>query len=377
MSIIFTTFAVAKDLRTGSTQTEIGCKGTTKNPNMQIKTLKNRQTYFVLLLALLISGATQAKVSNYIGATAQVADWTLMPAKSQYGSSFGPVGGVGFVYEMQAGKKYSPTRFLFDLGVGAWGGMTAFSQGSNKVVSLDGQRDLQGDPFSYVYEIKNRNDYYTNIAVQVPVLLGFQHKAFYMLVGMKFDASVFTRAHSKATLTTYGNYPDFGIIGLSPELPQYHLFANEKKHNNAPASLKLNVALSLELGGRIGVLTSDLVYDVPKRNVEYRFAGFIDYGLTDVHTSRTLDAIVTPTTYNTNPESPDYVYNTRTMIDGVELNDLMSTKNFASKVNNLMIGVKFTILFQLPETGRCLLCYDAYKSLVRPRGGRSGMKYEE
>ena len=96
-----------------------------------------------------------------------------------------------------------------------------------------------------------------------------------------------------------------------------------------------------------------------------------------MHTSRTLDALVTPTTYNTDPESPDYVYNTRTMIDGVELNDLMSTKNFASKVNNLMIGVKFTILFQLPETGRCLLCYDAYKSLVRPRGGRRGMKYEE
>ena len=111
ISIIFTTFAVAKNLRTGSTQTEIGCKGTTKNPNMQIKTLKNRQTYFVLLLALLISGVTQAKVSNYIGATAQVADWTLKPAQSQYGSSFGPVGGVGFVYEMQAGKKYSPTRF--------------------------------------------------------------------------------------------------------------------------------------------------------------------------------------------------------------------------------------------------------------------------
>ena len=219
ISIIFTTFAVAKDLRTGSTQTEIGCKGTTKNPNMQIKTLKNRQTYFVLLLALLISGVTQAKVSNYIGATAQVADWTLKPAQSQYGSSFGPVGGVGFVYEMQAGKKYSPTRFLFDLSVGAWGGMTAFSQGSSKVVSLDGQRDLQGDPFSYVYEIKSRKDYYTNIAVQVPVLLGVQHKAFYMLVGMKFDASVFTRAHSKAALTTYGNYPDFGIIGLPPELP--------------------------------------------------------------------------------------------------------------------------------------------------------------
>ena len=151
---------------------------------MQIKTLKNRQTYFVLLLALLISGAMQAKVSNYIGASAQIADWTLMPAQSQYGSSFGPVGGVGFVYEMQAGKKYSSTQFLFDLGVGAWGGMTAFSQGSNKVVTLDGQRDLQGDPFSYVYEIKNRNDYYTNIAVQVPVLLGFQHKAFYMLVGI-------------------------------------------------------------------------------------------------------------------------------------------------------------------------------------------------
>ena len=339
--------------------------------------MKKRQTYFVLLVALLISGALQAKVSNYIGASAQVADWSLMPAQSQYGTSFGVIGGAGFVYELQAGKKYSDTQFLFDLGVGAWGGMTSFIQGSNIRVELTGQRDLNGDAFDYIYELKNRRDQYNNIAVQVPLLVGFQHKAFYMLVGVKFDASIFTKAHTRTNLSTYGRYSDFGIIGVNPAMPEYQFFENEKLHTKADASLKLNMAISLELGGRIGLLTSDVGYDVPKRKMEYRLAGFIDYGIPDIHTTRTLEPFATPTLYDTNPSSENYVYNTRTMLDNTRMNDLMSTNGFASKVNSLMIGLKFTVLFQLPETGRCLLCYDAYKSLVHPRGGSRGMKYEE
>ena len=68
----------------------------------------------------------------------------------------------------------------------------------------------------------------------------------------------------------------------------------------------------------------------------------------------------------------------RSMVDALETNDIMSTKYFEkSVVNNLMVGLKFTVLFQLPEAGQCIICRDAYRSSASRGGSRRGMKYEE
>ena len=305
----------------------------------------------------------------------QGGDWTLKPSDSQYSPSFGGVGGAGFLYELQAGKKYSETRFLFDLGVGAWGGMTAFIQGSVKTEELLNQLDLQKDDFDYIYEIQNRHDQYNNVAVQVPLMIGLQHNKFYMLVGAKFDASLFTKAHTSATISTYGRYKDFDDFR---NMPEYQFFTDQPKvEAPADASLNLNINVCLEMGGRIGVITNAVGYDVPKRKVEYRFAGFIDYGISDIHKSRSLAPFEKAAVYDINPASPNYVYNTRTMLDNSKMNDIMSTNGFASKVNSIMIGVKFTMLFQLPEDKKCVLCKDMYKSLVREGQSGRGVKYEE
>ena len=63
------------------------------------------------------------------------------------------------------------------------------------------------------------------------------------------------------------------------------------------------------------------------------------------------------------------------MINNLKVNEVMSTTGFASKVNNLMVGIKFTVLFQIPGTKQCVLCQDAYRSSYRYRGG--GVKFEE
>ena len=143
-----------------------------KNTN---KTVKKHHSYWVLLLTVLFSGAVNAKVNNYVGAYANVGEWTLLPSQSNYGPSFGVAGGAGFLYELQAGGTYSPTRFLFDVGVGAQGGMTSYIQSSNMTEPLPGvQTDLDGDPFTYIYEIQDRHDQYNNLAVQVPIMIGVQ-----------------------------------------------------------------------------------------------------------------------------------------------------------------------------------------------------------
>ena len=232
-------------------------------------------------------------------------------------------------------------------------GMTAFMQSGNQEAVLSGQRDLQGDPFDYVYSLRNRRDRYNGIAVNVPLMIGVQHKKFYMLAGIKLYAHVFTKTHSYATLNTFGRYEDIPDLC---NMPEYQFFTDLSISGGVQTKWNLDIDASFEIGGRLGEVVDAVGFDVPKRKIEYRLAGFVDYGLLDLQT---------------------YVYNNTNMVDGVVLNDVMSTDGFAKAVNNLVVGLKFTILFQLPEPGTCVICRDAYKKSTPRYGGRRGMKYEE
>ena len=334
--------------------------------------MKKHHSYWVLLFALLLSSTMQARVDNYVGAYAHLGEWSLMPSNSSYGTSFGVAGGAGFLYELQVGPTYGQTRFLLDLGVGVQGGQTAFKQGGNDQVELLNQRDLQGDAFDYIYEINNRHDNYDNMAVQVPLMIGVQHRKFYMLAGVKLYANVLTKANTTAEITTYGRYQDI------PELrnmPDYQFFNNVPLSGSTNTSLNFDVDAAFEIGGRFGIVNDAVGYDVPKRKIEYRLAAFVDYGLLDVHTGGTNAGFIAPKVYDCNASSDTYVYQTTSMIDNLQVNDIMSTTNFADKVNNFMIGLKFTVLFQLPQPGQCVICRDAYRSSVSSRRGR--LKYEE
>ena len=337
-----------------------------KNTNNSVK---KHQSYWVLLFAVLFSGALNAKVNNYVGAYANVGEWSLMPSGSKYSTSFGAAGGLGFLYELQAGSTYRPTRFLFNVGVGAQGGFTSFMQGANMEVRLEKQHDLNDDVFDYVYQVSNRHDDYTDIAVQVPLMIGLHHRKFYMLAGVKVGAHMWTRAHTTGTLRTYGDYLMFDDF---ESMPEYQFFDNLPLDKTSKASFNLTMDASFEIGGRLGFMTEAVGYDVPKRKIEYRLAGFVDYGLLDIHTDRGLDGFATPKAY-----VADEAYKSKTMVENLTVNDIMSTTGFAKAVNSLTFGLKFTVLFQLPEPGHCVICRDAYTSSARDRGGRRGMKYEE
>ena len=343
-----------------------------KNTNYLVKKL---QSYWVLFFALLFCGTIQAKVDHYVGGYGHVGEWSLLPSESDYTASFGVAGGLGFLYELQAGPTYQPTRFLFDVGVGAQYGLTSFMQSSNAEVPLPNQTDLDGMTFDYIYEIKDRHDQYTNMSVQVPLMIGVQHRKFYMLVGVKATASLLTQAHTTALISTYGRYysGDKKVFDDFRNMPEYQFFTNLPQKKSAPATFNLNVNASLEVGGRLGTINYAVGYDVPKRTIECRLAGFVDYGILDIHVHRELPGFTTPVGYNIEGTKP--IYNNTSMVDHLQVNDVMSTPNFADKVNNFMVGLKFTVLFQLPEPGKCVLCSDAYGTSINPRHG--GLQYDE
>jgi len=353
-----------------------------KNTN---KSVKKNLSYWVLLLAVLFSSTVEARVSvsNYLGAYVDAGEWSLLPKNSSYKPSLGVAGGAGFLYELRLGEMYSSTRFLLDIGVGAQYGFTSYKQSSSSVVELGTlnpaenpsepvQYDLNGDKFVYVYDIQNRHDQYQNLAVQVPLMVGFQHRKFYMLAGAKLDANLYTKAFTTANLSTYGRYEEVDDMRNQPE---YQFFENIPLKKDTSARFEtINVNVSVEIGGRIGLLAEGTGYDVPKQSVECRIAGFVDYGIKDIRrrTSSDLDgfSVKKGLKYDTDPTSPSYVYKSTSMVDNLGVNDIMVTKGFASIVNNLVIGIKFTVLFQMPEKGKCVICQDGYQSLIH--GGRGG-----
>jgi hypothetical protein len=189
---------------------------------------------------------------------------------------------------------------------------------------------------------------------------------------------MWTQRKTTATMTTYGRYMDKAndqpIFDDFRNMSEYQFFTDEPLKESQQTYFKLDADLSVEIGARLGVINYAVGYDVPKRKLEYRIGAFMDYGLFDVHTSGKLQALNLPRGFSYNSAE---AYGTRTMIDNLELNDVMRTKGFAKKVQNLMVGVKFTLLFQMPEQKKCVMCADNYKSSATSGGSRRGMQYEE
>ena len=357
------------------------------------KIVKNHHSYWVLLIAVLISGTMNAKVTSYVGAYATAGEWSMIPTQSDYRTSLGVAGGLGFLYEMQVGRAYGKTRFLFDIGLGADYGLTAFNVTNNQTMILSDkhnvpvlQTDWNGDQFYYVYQLEGRKDQYTNLALRMPIMVGVQHKQFYMLAGVKLGANILPQVHTKASITTYGDYEHFDDFR---NMPEYQFFEGLPFEKTTVASFELqNVDVSFEIGGRLGLITDNASgFDVPKRKVEYRLAAFVDYGVLDMHKAGSKDkeplSLKTSVTYDAksvyNPYKADgSIGDNHSMVDALETNDILSTKYFVnSTVHNFMVGLKFTVLFQLPEPGKCVLCQDAYRSSALRGGGSRGMQYEE
>jgi len=340
--------------------------------------MKKHLSYWIVLLLGLLCSPVRAEVENCAGLNVAAGEWSMLPFSSTHQPSVGGAGSLGFTYEMRAGKAYSSTRFLLHTGLNLKGGLTNFGQSAAKdSVALMGQTDLDGDPFIYVYKLDGRQDKYVGGAVQVPLMIGVQHKRFYMLAGVKVNAYVFMRSITSTNVTTYGVYAAFPQgINILKDKPEYQFFNDIKVDAGKSMGLKLDLDGALEIGCRLGgIVAEESGYDVPRNKVEYRLAAFADFGILDFHTAGNSKPLVTPTTYDTDKSSKNYVYNTRSMVDGLEMNDVMSTTGFASSVHNLTVGIKFTVLFQLPDKLPCVICNDTF---TRSRSARrTGMKYEE
>ena len=318
-----------------------------------------------LLLALMaaVSTVASAQVTHFIGGWVQGGEYSLFSNVDRTAlnlrPSLGGGVGIGFNYELRAG------HFLLDAGVGTNTGWTRFNVPDHEV-TIPNQIDRNGDRFDYVYTLNHRKDAYWNSSLQVPLMVGGQWKKFYFLVGGKFDWAYRTLTYTKAAINTAGVYKTFPPKTETND--QMHGFVTNFPWVMMDTIMKPfepNVTLSMEIGMRLGEVFEGRGFDIPDPKVQYRLALFADFGLLDIHhkpmnpgTEGLLWTV--PDKYSDMPFTPYGIHSQDVMHsrEAANAGKVKEGETPTARFNSFMVGVKFTILFRLPQKKICLSCKD-------------------
>lgn len=320
----------------------------------------------LLLIGLIcVASVHGALAQHYISLSGQLGEhsWVGDMPDAITNGSFGLGTGVGVNYEL----KYR--HFLFSVGVsGNYSRSTLFSQQSFVQNANDADNSFGHKPtvdgvrgdFLYVYDFYRRKDNYSNVTLQVPLMMGGTWNKFYFLLGAKFETfSLWGDWNASAIFDSHGEYSS--ILGTSiAHMPEYGFYDYEKvEMPSAAASFKLNVLASAELGYWIVPQVYASTMHKSTHNV-YRVGAYIDCGALNAYE---YDENLTPFV------TPVYDANNPTAMKDVELVDYLSTGSRGTHVLPLQVGVKFTVMFELPSKRPCVLCGEVAPN---PRPARNG-----
>ena len=250
-------------------------------------------------------------------------------------------------------------RFLFSVGAE---GMYAFY--ANKLDKLDvtiPMRDTEGDLFGMHVLVNKSKDRAHMANVNIPVLFGMEWQRFYFMVGPKLSLNFFGQTSSTAQITTYGEYERYYADFYN--MPN-HQFASRQPMKSEKMDLRwnFNVMLHAEIGARVGHMTQYTGYRRNPDKIRMYVAFFLDYGLLDVHDGGKGEPMFG---YRETSEGVQF------FIQPLMKSDLADEAVF----NNLSLGVKFTVAFELPKKGKSYH-YD-YRQVERDfikRGGNQSIQ---
>lgn len=295
----------------------------------------------LLLVCLnLTIGLLSAQVKNYVSLWGNVGESSLLTTLTDVSakSSFGAGGGVGAGYEMHV------SSFVWTVGLQANLAHSSFRLGD--ISSSFRATDDEGDAFTYTYTQNARRDCYTDLSLRLPVMVGADFGRMYFLAGLKLDMSLLGRSKVRTRLSSSGDYDD--LIDPFTGMEEHGFFDDMTFNQKGKFAFKPDVMVSAEVGVNLGTVTKETGYDVPRSKQKYRIALFFDYGLLDRHERGKLESITLPSSFNSSD-----------MTSGITVNDILSTTQSQQKVHNLLVGVKFTVLFKLRDPSKCVICeYD-------------------
>lgn len=253
--------------------------------------------------------------------------------------------GLGIGYELQVKKFHFNTGLEFD-----W--LNSTSQINDFTVSRSMEEPYPTMSYHYLFsdmkEVQNAG--YLNI----PILLGYEFGRYYAMAGVKAGLGFIGNYKSKSNLTIYAT--DSELIEDLNEMPNHHLSTQKGLSGDGKLSFNMNMALSAEIGINLDEWLAVKPRPVRrgqrprpktfKESLHYRASIFADYGLLNVNNFN-KNKINYGENSPQNGVIPEFIADDPNVR---KINTVLGSKNaeYAS-VNPLFVGVKFTILYELPK----------------------------
>ena len=305
------------------------------------------------------------ELKNYMGVWVEGGAASLLTGDHEVANSVGGGGALGFAYELQT------NHFLFNLGAGVKADYNALP-----IDEYEFKLKNQGvapDLYTYYAYSTQRKDCYTDVSVHVPVMFGGQWNRFYFLAGVKGDFSVLGLSKIKGQLSVDGQYN--GQEQMFSETEGFKgLWGGESYSFSDKTKFNIDVDASVEVGGILGYIQEGTGYDVPKTRTTFKLAVFADYGLLNIHSSVVTDdskAGQYPATKCTTTVG-DY-----TVGPDMEFIDILNSSEVVNPVHKLFVGVKFTVLFELPKSKGCTICRDSQISTASGGKGQGRVSNDD
>ena len=272
-------------------------------------------------------------VAEYIGSTPQIS------------KTLGGGGALGIGYEWRG------RSILVQAGLGARY-ISAGFKAENAVYTLPNQYDSEGDLMDYQYLESKRRDSYSQLAVQIPVMVGVHANHFYFLVGPKVGLNILNQAKASGVYSAQGVYEM--LIDPLANMDNHMFFTNRELTAEQKYGMKINVAGSLELGGEFALREGS------SGDTYMRIGAFADFNILDDRAASSNPMLKTPA-----------VFNDRDMLSEVKLTDYLHSSAATNPVRQLFAGIKLTFVFTSGVRYGCVMCDGGYpSSRDRRRGSR-------
>lgn len=189
--------------------------------------------------------------------------------------------------------------------------------------------DSYGVPVDVLYyDFARRRDVARTLSVQIPLLLGANFDGFYFLAGPKINFSFWGQTVMACDATSTADYSS-RYIGMYTEMDNHGYRHDVPLKYTGPAlwNIRFNLMASAEIGWEFYLGVNHL-----------RIAAYADYGLLSVSPSSGNQFVSVP-------------YDTKFNFETFSFNHVYTTAEAADcRMNEFSCGIKFTYLYEFPET---------------------------
>jgi len=253
---------------------------------------------------------------------------------------------IGFSPSIGFGYRLYHNEFLLSLGVDAQYGFYTHVVANEQVEQ--GMTNPEGQFFNVKANVSSHTVLNHAINLNIPVLVGVEHRYFYMLAGVNAGFNLWGRMSATAA-----------VMPIESSPMQFFATDGIVSSDTYPLHLQTNLMAHLELGGRIVSKATKLrERELRARKVRYYLAAFAEYGFLSVYTSHVASGSLLD--YRMKDESMQLF-----VVPG--FNSLDASRN--AEYHPVTVGLKFTVAFEVPGPKHCVSCkpYQAGNARVNGR----------